>query len=93
MTESATIKASHILVDTLKMATSIKQKLAEGAAFEALASTHSLCPSKANGGDLGEFYTGQMVKPFEEAVLALGIGDISEPVSTHFGYHIVKRTG
>lgn len=86
------IRASHILVDTLKQATTIREKLAEGVEFAELARIHSLCPSKAQGGDLGQFSPGRMVQPFEEAVFKLKVGEISEPVSTHFGYHVVLRT-
>lgn len=86
------IRASHILVDTLKQATTIKEKIAEGRDFGELAKIHSLCPSKAQGGDLGQFSPGRMVKPFEDAVFKLEVGEISEPVSTHWGYHLVQRT-
>jgi parvulin-like peptidyl-prolyl isomerase len=92
MSENQIIRASHILVDTAKQAQAIKEKLAEGQDFASLARTSSLCPSKANGGDLGQFGPGRMVKPFEDAVFKLQVGEISEPISTHFGYHIVQRT-
>ena len=87
------MRASHILVDTIEQATELKQKISEGANFAGVAQAYSKCPSKANGGDLGEFGPGQMVKPFEDAVLALEVGSISEPVQTQFGYHLVHRTG
>jgi parvulin-like peptidyl-prolyl isomerase len=92
MSENQIIRASHILVDTAKQAEVIKEKLAAGQDFAALARTSSLCPSKANGGDLGQFGPGRMVKPFEDAVFKLKVGDISEPIPTGFGYHIVLRT-
>ena len=86
------MKASHILVATKEQAESI---LAEANAlnFASLAQAHSSCPSKARGGDLGDFGPGQMVKPFEDATLATPIGEISQPVQTHFGYHLIHRTG
>ena len=86
------MKASHILVATKEQAESI---LAEANAlnFASLAQQHSSCPSKARGGDLGEFGPGQMVKPFEDATLATPIGEISQPVQTQFGYHLIHRTG
>ena len=53
---------------------------------------NSLCPSKANGGDLGQFGTGQMVPQFEQAVANMAVNTISQPVQTQFGYHLIKRT-
>jgi len=87
------MKASHILVNSLSEAMSIKDKLNQGAIFEDLARVASRCPSSARGGDLGEFGPGQMVKAFEDATLATAVGDISEPVQTQFGYHLIHRTG
>jgi peptidyl-prolyl cis-trans isomerase C len=85
------MRASHILVSTKEQAEAI---LAEASAlnFGQLAMQHSSCPSKANGGDLGEFGPGQMVKPFEDATLATAVGEISQPVQTQFGYHLIHRT-
>jgi peptidyl-prolyl cis-trans isomerase C len=85
------MKASHILVSTLEQAQSI---LAEANAlnFGQLASQHSSCPSRARGGDLGEFGPGQMVQPFEQATLATPVGAISQPVQTQFGFHLIHRT-
>jgi len=87
------MKASHILVETIEQANELKQKITEGASFAGVAQAYSKCPSKENGGDLGEFGPGMMVKPFEDGVLALDIGGISEPVQTQFGYHLIHRTG
>ena len=86
------MKASHILVSTKEQAEAI---LAEATAlnFGSLAQQHSSCPSKARGGDLGEFGPGMMVKPFEDATVATAIGSISQPVQTQFGYHLIHRTG
>ena len=86
------MKASHILVSSIDQAHAI---LAEANAgnFGQLARQHSSCPSKANGGDLGEFGPGMMVKPFEDATLATPIGSISQPVQTQFGFHLIHRTG
>jgi peptidyl-prolyl cis-trans isomerase C len=86
------MKASHILVESLEHATSLAgQATTEN--FATLASQYSRCPSSANGGDLGDFGPGQMVKPFEEAVNSLEVGQISEPVQTQFGFHLIHRTG
>jgi len=86
------MKASHILVATKEQADAI---LAEANAlnFASLAQAHSSCPSKARGGDLGDFGPGQMVKPFEDATMATAVGEISQPVQTQFGYHLIHRTG
>ncbi len=86
-------RASHILVKERHLAEDIFKQLKQGANFGQLAKTYSTCPSKAKGGDLGWFGPGQMVKPFETAVTKLGSGALSRPVSTQFGYHIIKKTG
>lgn len=85
------IKASHILVEKEYLAEDVIKKIQEGNSFESLAKAFSDCPSGAEGGDLGEFSRGQMVKPFEDAAFALKPGEISGPVRTQFGYHIIKR--
>jgi len=64
----------------------------KAAKFAELAKAHSGCPSGANGGDLGEFGHGQMVKEFDEAAFALEVGKISDPVKTSFGYHLILTT-
>ena len=87
-----TIGAKHILVATKEEAEEILAKLNEGAEFDALAQEFSTCPSGKTGGDLGEFGHGQMVKPFEDAAFALEVGEVSEPVETQFGWHIIQRT-
>jgi len=84
--------AKHILVNTLNEAVTLRQTITEGLSFESAARQNSLCPSKQNGGDLGMFGAGQMVKPFEDAVVGLKVGDLSQPVQTQFGYHLIKRT-
>ncbi|MFX1452497.1 MAG: peptidylprolyl isomerase [Promethearchaeota archaeon] len=87
------VRASHILVPKLSLAQDIKKQLASGVSFNQLAQKFSECPSKKKGGDLGFFRRGEMVKEFEQAVYSMKIGEISEPVKTKFGYHIIKRTG
>ncbi len=74
----------------LKKINDVHKKLKDGGKFEALAKEHSDCPSKEKGGDLGEFTPGQMVPEFEKALLSLKAGDVSEPVKTRFGYHLIK---
>lgn len=86
------ITASHILVENEHEALDILAKLKEGDTFESLAKDFSKCPSRQDGGSLGNFGKGQMVKPFEEAAFALKVGEVSGPVRTQFGYHLIKRT-
>lgn len=87
------VRASHILVDKLSVAQEIKAELEQGASFTKLAESYSNCPSKKRGGDLGVFGKGQMVPEFEKAVYSMKVGEISDPVKTKHGYHIIKRTG
>ena len=87
------IRASHILVKKLSEADNILEDLEAGVNFEKLAKQNSTCPSAKRGGDLGIFGKGQMVPEFERAVYALKVGEISKPVKTQHGYHIIKRTG
>lgn len=82
--------AAHILVGTEEEAQEILAELTGGAAFADLAKTRSTGPSGPNGGDLGWFGPGMMVPPFEEAVLAMEPGEISEPVQTQFGWHVIQ---
>ena len=86
------VEASHILVSDLNTAVTLKQKVVEGSSFADLARDHSSCPSRANGGALGKFGPGMMVPPFEQATFALGVGDVSDPVQTQFGWHLIHRT-
>ncbi len=88
----ATVDASHILVDTREAALEILGKIKSGEmTFEAAAAEYSSCPSKENGGSLGEFGQGQMVPEFDVAVFAMNEGEITEePVKTQFGYHLIK---
>jgi len=81
--------AAHILVETEDEAKEIQKQLQEGADFAELAKLKSTGPSGADGGNLGWFGPGKMVKPFEDAVAAMKAGDISDPVQTQFGWHIL----
>jgi len=81
--------ASHILVETEDAAAAIKAELDEGADFAATAREKSTGPSGPNGGQLGWFGTGAMVPTFEAAVIALDVGEVSAPVQTQFGWHII----
>lgn len=86
------IRASHILVDKQSHALKVLEELKAGRDFKELARKHSTCPSGKRGGDLGFFGQSQMVKEFEKAAFALKVGEVSEPVKTQFGYHIIKKT-
>ena len=86
-------KASHILVKDQGLARKIHQEIKKGARFEEMARRHSTCPSKSSGGDLGWFGPGKMVKEFERACSKVGVGTVTGPVRTQFGYHIIKVTG
>jgi len=85
------MRASHILVDSLAHAMTLHEQ-ANSLNFAQLAQAHSKCPSGRNGGDLGEFGPGMMVKSFEDATVATPVGQISQPVQTQFGYHLIHRT-
>jgi peptidyl-prolyl cis-trans isomerase C len=87
------LRASHILVTTKESADDLYLQIKSGANFATLARQNSSCPSGQNGGDLGEFGPGMMVKTFEDAAMHTPIGSISEPVQTQFGYHLIHRTG
>lgn len=87
---STEYNASHILVETEEEAKALITELAEGADFAALAREHSTGPSGPSGGSLGWFGKGMMVKPFEDAILALEVGKVAEaPVQTQFGWHVI----
>ena len=91
-TKPAQAKASHILVDTEEQAKEIKAEIEGGLSFEEAAGKYSKCPSNAKGGDLGFFGQGQMVPEFEEAVFAMEVDQMSAPVQTQFGFHLIKKT-
>ncbi|MHA1729199.1 MAG: peptidylprolyl isomerase [Promethearchaeota archaeon] len=87
------MRASHILTEKHKIILQVMNMIKNGEDFRKLAHEFSTCPSKKKGGDLGWFTRGKMVPQFENAVLTLKIGEISEPVKTQFGWHLIKRTG
>ena len=83
------IHARHILVESKAEAEEVAERLKKGEDFATLANEKSKDPG-TEGGDLGFFTRGRMVKPFEEAAFALDVGEVSEPVETPFGWHIIK---
>lgn len=87
------VSASHILVESEDKAKEILAQIKSGeVSFEDAARNNSTCPSGQNGGALGEFTKGQMVPEFDSAVFSMKVGEISEPVKTQFGFHIIKLT-
>ncbi|MDD3802458.1 MAG: peptidylprolyl isomerase [Desulfuromonas thiophila] len=100
MRKSPMVRASHILIRTTPETASeaqqqiaaLRQQALDGASFADLAREHSACPSAAQGGDLGLFGKGKMVKSFEEAAFALKPGEISPVVETPFGLHLIRVT-
>ncbi|MGM0557537.1 MAG: peptidylprolyl isomerase [Myxococcota bacterium] len=97
------VKASHILIkvegeneeqdeEARKKARELADRARRGADFSELAEAHSEGPSARRGGDLGFFPKGRMVQKFDEVVFEMKKGDISEPVRTRFGYHVIKLT-
>lgn len=103
-TEKAGVRASHILVKLSEKATpeaeakameqvkAAQERLKKGDAFEVVAKEMSQGPAAAKGGDLGFFSKGRMAKEFEEAAFAMKVGQLSDPVRTKFGFHIIKLT-
>jgi peptidyl-prolyl cis-trans isomerase C len=90
--ETKEYHAAHILVATEEEAKDLKAQIDAGASFAELAKAHSSDGAAANGGDLGWFSQGMMVKPFEDAVLAMEVGKVSDPVQTQFGWHLINLT-
>ena len=87
------VRASHILVANYYQAEQIRKDIIDGTeTFEYYAQIYSKCPSGRNGGDLKWFGRGMMVKPFEDVAFALKKGEISEPLETQFGWHLIKLT-
>lgn len=88
----ARASARHILVANNEVCENLKAKIEAGEDFAACAREHSLCPSGKQGGGLGEFAPGQMVKEFDAVVFSGEIGKVLGPVQTQFGYHLIEVT-
>lgn len=86
------VRASHILVETKEDADRIKKEILAGKDFGHVARKNSKCPSGYQGGDLGFFKKGAMVPEFEQAAFSLPLNEISEPVKTSFGWHLILVT-
>ena len=88
----ARARARHILVETEAQCESLKDQILAGTDFAEVAKQHSLCPSGAQGGDLGEFGRGQMVPEFDQVVFTGELHSVHGPVKTQFGYHLLEIT-
>jgi len=87
------VRASHILVETKDQAASLREEITSGTKeFAEAAKAVSKCPSGRNGGDLGFFGRGRMVPEFDQAAFNQAEGEISEPIKTQFGYHLLVVT-
>ena len=84
--------ARHILVETEEACIALKAEIEAGADFAQVAMDNSGCPSKAQGGDLGQFGPGQMVPEFDKVVFSAPVGEVQGPVKTQFGYHLLEVT-
>jgi peptidyl-prolyl cis-trans isomerase C len=88
----AEVRASHILVSSEQEALNLYNQIKSGKKFEKLAKKHSDCPSSKKGGDLGYFTRGKMVREFEDAAFNMETGQVSQPIKTQFGFHLIKVT-
>jgi len=84
--------ARHLLVDTEEQCLALKAEIEGGKYFAEVAQEHSICPSKAQGGDLGTFGPGQMVAEFDKVVFSAPLNEVQGPVKTQFGYHLLEVT-
>ena len=84
--------ARHILVDSKELCEDLKKQIEGGADFAEIAKKHSKCPSGLQGGALGEFGPGQMVKEFDTVVFKEAVGQTHGPIQTEFGFHLIEIT-
>lgn len=84
------VHALHILTKTKNQSKAVIMRVNNGESFKALAKQFSNCPSGRVGGDLGWFGRGQMVPEFEKAAFETPVGEMSDPVQTDFGWHVIK---
>ncbi len=84
--------ARHILVESEDQCNDLKTQITGGAEFGTVAKEHSKCPSGKEGGALGTFGPGQMVKEFDDVVFSAPLGEVQGPVKTQFGYHLIEVT-
>ncbi len=87
-----TATARHILVASEEQCNDLKQRIADGEDFAAIAKEHSTCPSGRSGGDLGSFSQGMMVPEFDQVVFRDELNTVHGPIKTQFGYHLLEIT-
>lgn len=88
----AQASARHILVSTEEQCNKLKADIEAGSDFAQIAKEHSSCPSSRDGGNLGTFGRGQMVKEFDDVVFSAPVNVVQGPVKTQFGYHLLEVT-
>lgn len=88
----ARASARHILVESEDECNKLKTEIESGTDFAEVAKEYSKCPSGRQGGDLGEFGQGQMVKEFDDVVFSADLNTVQGPVKTQFGYHLIEIT-
>jgi peptidyl-prolyl cis-trans isomerase C len=88
----ARASARHILVDSEEKCNDLKEKIEGGSDFAEVARNFSSCPSGQQGGALGEFGPGQMVREFDEVVFSGDLNKVLGPIKTQFGYHLIEVT-
>ena len=89
MSTATEVRASHLLVETEEEVKQLREEILGGVEFADVAKRVSKCPSGKEGGDLGFFGPGRMVKEFDEAAFSLPVGELSEPIKTQFGWHLL----
>jgi peptidyl-prolyl cis-trans isomerase C len=92
MTATMEVRASHLLVDSEEQCKQLREEILAGKDFAEVAKAVSKCPSGRDGGDLGFFGRGRMVPEFDQAAFNMPVGEVSEPVKTQFGWHLLKVT-
>lgn len=95
MTETQTateVRASHLLVETEEECKALRERIEAGESFAEIAGEVSKCPSGRQGGDLGFFGRGVMVPEFDQAAFVLPVNELSEPIKTQFGWHLLVVT-
>ncbi len=92
MTTATRVRASHLLVGSEEEVKKLREEIEAGADFADVAKRVSKCPSGKEGGDLGYFTRGQMVPEFDQAAFTLPVGQLSDPIQTQFGWHLLIVT-